>query len=115
MDVEVRCKVWIVALLLVAGSGCKSQPNPSIELLESELRWMEDQLYAMDYELAERCAQLDSCRRDNSSLRHQVEQGAPNPATSATPSGNSPTNRQSPATTSVQSPPLLARAAGLAG
>jgi len=56
MDVDVRCKVWIIVLLLVAGSGCKSQPNPSIELLESELRWMEDQLYAMDYELSQRCA-----------------------------------------------------------
>ena len=104
MDVDVRCKVWIIVLLLVAGSGCKSQPNPSIELLESELRWMEDQLYAMDYELSQRCAQLDSCRRDNSSLRQQVEQGAQNPATSATPSDNSATNLQPPAATSPSVP-----------
>ena len=50
MDVYVRHALIAIALFLVA-SGCRGTDS-SIELLESELRWMEDQIYTMDRELA---------------------------------------------------------------
>ena len=78
MDVGLRRRATrIVAQLTLALAatlaGCRTAPNPSIELLESELRWMEDQLYEMDRQLDEACLKLSSCQRDNSSLRRQLE------------------------------------------
>ena len=48
-----------VSLLL---SGCIT-PDPSVDLLEGELRWMEDQLYMMEDQLDERCQELVACRK----------------------------------------------------
>ena len=111
MDVDVRSKIWLVALLMLGG-GCHNLPNPSIELLESELRWMEDQLYTLDYQLDQQSRQLDSCRRNNTALKNQLHdlqngQGElsfgqarseePTP-TISTPTENRSTNPSSPPT-----------------
>ncbi len=41
------CAMTTVVLLLVV-TGCRT-PDPTVDLLESELRWMEDNLYQMDH------------------------------------------------------------------
>jgi hypothetical protein len=89
MDAYVRYSfsVSIVALVCCAPIGCRG-PDPSIELLESELRWMEDQLYEMDHQLNIHCAQLDSARRANASLRRQVHDLERQQLTPSTPSSN---------------------------
>ena len=70
MDVAGRRAIWFSVVLAVA--GCQSGPDPSIELLESELRWMEDQLYALDRQLDQASAKLEVCQRDNSLMRGQL-------------------------------------------
>ena len=87
MDAYVRYSLLVVVLCL-APSGCRG-PDSSIELLESELRGMEDQLYELDRQLSVHCAQLESCRRYNAALRQQLEESlrrpAARPATKAPP------------------------------
>ena len=73
MDVYVRHVLLLLALSLTL-SGCKGADS-SIELLESELRWMEDQLYLMDRELANTKAKLDSSQRYNEGLTKRIEAG----------------------------------------
>ncbi|MDG2382575.1 MAG: hypothetical protein P8N76_12975 [Pirellulaceae bacterium] len=63
---------FVLALSLIL-SGCKGTDS-SIELLESELRWMEDQLYVMDRELANTQAKLDSSQRYNEALKKELKQ-----------------------------------------
>ena len=72
MDVYVRHLFFVLALSLSL-SGCKGTDS-SIELLESELRWMEDQLYVMDRELANTQAKLDSSQRYNEALKKEIKQ-----------------------------------------
>jgi len=67
-------RLIVVLLCACALVGCRS--DPSIDLLESELRWMEDQLYLLDAELEQTVAELDSCRRENSTLRAEAGQPA---------------------------------------
>ena len=62
-----------IAIGLFCG-GCRSRMDPSIDLLESELRWMEDQLYFLDDQLQEKCAQLASSNRENLTLRQELGQ-----------------------------------------
>jgi hypothetical protein len=56
------------AVLLICGAicgclaGCRSK-DPSVDLLEGELRWMEDQLYMIEDELALKCDELSRCRQ----------------------------------------------------
>ena len=64
---------FAIALPVFIG-GCQSTPDPSIELLESELRWYEDQLYLMNRELTSYQQQLESARRFNRSLQSEVSQ-----------------------------------------
>ncbi len=70
MDVYVRYWPLILTLFWVT-IGCQG-PDPSIELLESELRWMEDQLYLMDRQQDNTSSQLESCQRDNRALRNEL-------------------------------------------
>lgn len=49
-----------------------AQPTSTVELLEAELRWMEDNLYQLDDELDAAILQLDSARRDNAVLRLEL-------------------------------------------
>jgi hypothetical protein len=75
MDVFVRqCVVMPAALAaLLALAGCQ-MTDPSIELLESEMRWMEDQLYALDQQLDQTCLQLASARNSNRALRRELDE-----------------------------------------
>ena len=52
--------------------GLIAQPDPSVELLESELRWMEDNLYRIDNQLETCLRQLESTRRNNAALRLEL-------------------------------------------
>ncbi len=52
--------------------GLIAQPDPSVQLLESELRWMEDNLYRMDNQLETCLRQLESTRRNNAALRLEL-------------------------------------------
>lgn len=51
----------LLLLICAATVGCHYR-DPSIDLLESELRGREDQVYMLEEELYRRCAQLDQCR-----------------------------------------------------
>lgn len=88
MDVYVRYSLLVLALSLTV-SGCKGTDS-SIELLESELRWMEDQLYLMDRELANTQAKLDSSQRYNEALKKELKQDSKSGSGSSSDSGSSP-------------------------
>jgi len=60
---EVR-QAFAAILLAAILLGCRSQ-DPSIDLLEGELRWMEDQLFMMEDELAVKCDELRRCRESD--------------------------------------------------
>ena len=71
MDVDVRYLLLILALCLCT-AGCRGT-DASVELLESELRWMEDQLFLMDQELSMTHAKLHSSQRFNDSLKQELD------------------------------------------
>jgi hypothetical protein len=81
----------LAALLVLA--GCQTT-DPSIELLESEMRWMEDQLYALDQQLDQTCLQLASARNSNRALRRELaelkRQQTVAPGTSPAPAAAGP-------------------------
>ncbi len=60
-----RC---LLPTLSAAVLGCVS-PDPSVDLLEGELRWMEDQLYMLEDELQLKCTQLTACRQGSASAK----------------------------------------------
>jgi len=90
MDVYVRHTLIAIALSLVA-TGCRGTDS-SIELLESELRWMEDQIYMMDRELAHAQAKIDSAQRYNESLQKELAEATKNGTSKSrpTPADNRP-------------------------
>ena len=49
-----------------------AQPTPTVDLLESELRWLEDNLYQMDDQLELTLQQLESAKRNNAVLRFEL-------------------------------------------
>gem|GEM_PF-2749769 len=49
-----------------------AQPDSTVELLEAELRWMEDNLYRIDDQLETATLELESARRDNAMLRLEL-------------------------------------------
>ncbi len=51
-------------LAFAVTGGCHYR-DPSVDLLEGELRYMEDQVYTLEDELHRRCLQLDACRGKN--------------------------------------------------
>lgn len=62
----------IFALALVL-SGCRSR-DPSIDLLEAELRWTEDQLYLAEEEYRRRTRELETCLAREKSLQEQLKE-----------------------------------------
>jgi hypothetical protein len=72
----------VVGIFLVA-AGCRT-PDPSVELLESELRWLEDNLYSLDDQLERCCEQLASAQRNNDVLRKELA-AARRPSSEARP------------------------------
>lgn len=73
--------VFRTTLLLAIGATIGCRTDPSIELLESELRWYEDQLYLLNRQLDQTCVQLESCRRYNSVLQRESAEGSRAPST----------------------------------
>lgn len=69
---------WLVSLSLFCAviAGCQSGPDPSIELLESELRFYEDQLFMQKRDIDRLTAQIDSCRRYNAALKRELKGGS---------------------------------------
>jgi hypothetical protein len=67
--IGIACHVFLIAAVGCV-TGCRT--DPSIELLESELRWYEDHLYLLNRQLDQACVQLDSCRRYNSVLQQEL-------------------------------------------
>ena len=66
-----------------------AQPDSTVELLEAELRWMEDNLYRMDDELDVVLLQLDSARRDNAVLRLELAEARGDKKKDAQPNAGS--------------------------
>ncbi|MBI1248740.1 hypothetical protein GC197_12980 [bacterium] len=60
----------IASGLLVMAAGCHS--DPSVSLLESELRYLEDKVYALQDVVHRKNDQLESIRHENESLRKQL-------------------------------------------
>lgn len=60
------------AAVLLFATGCGNRVR--YELLERDLRWQEDDLYCLEDQLDEVCAQLESCRRENDTLRDENAQ-----------------------------------------
>ena len=88
-----KARQLLVLLPILVSAGCGNftgrivaQPDPTIELLESELRWMEENLYHMDDQLDRCLDQLDSARRNNAVLRTELAElrGARNATEGAT-------------------------------
>jgi len=65
-----RTFVLSLALGLLALSGCRT--DPSIDLLESELRKLEDKTYTLGDTIRQRDQQLESIRRENATLRRRL-------------------------------------------
>jgi hypothetical protein len=69
-------KSWqfvVAGLVCLAAAACRTDPN--IMLLERELRFQEDQLYQLKESLEDSQAALESCRRENATLRSQSQGG----------------------------------------
>jgi hypothetical protein len=66
-----RCVQLLICLVLVA-PGCRYR-DPSIDLLEAELRWTEDQLYLAEEEFRRQSAQLEACRLEAQAAASQRE------------------------------------------
>lgn len=73
-----------------------AQPDPTVELLESELRWMEDNLYHLDGQLDKCLRQLESTRRTNAALRLKIAELEQQPAAQGTGPLDPPSIRSQP-------------------
>ena len=73
-----RTKLLTVLLsVVVIGSGGCRTPDPSIGILESELRWLEEQLYVAEDEYLDKQQELERCQRENRALREALEKDSP--------------------------------------
>jgi len=61
----------LALVLLGLTSGCRTT-DPSVQLLESELRYLEDKVYALQDVVHQKDSQIASVRRENESLRKQL-------------------------------------------
>jgi hypothetical protein len=64
----------ILSMAALALGGCL-RPDPTVELLEGEMRWLEDQLYLAEAEFQKTSDQLASCRLENQRLRQSGPTG----------------------------------------
>lgn len=82
-----------IALALLA-AGC--QNTPVNEQLKTEMRYLEDQLYWYDDEYRQKCAELESCRRENKALRAELGHSAGAPLPNRAPRSASPGSPAAP-------------------
>lgn len=85
-------KAWqwtVVALACLAAAACRSDPN--IPYLERDLRLQEDKIYQLKALREDDEATLDSCRRENATLRKRLAEAEESPSGSggARPAGDS--------------------------
>ena len=56
--------LWLrFVLLICAFSGCAYRNDPTIEMMQAEMRWLEDQVYMLEGELEQSCYDLCKCRQ----------------------------------------------------
>ncbi|MBW3599384.1 MAG: hypothetical protein KY475_19205, partial [Planctomycetes bacterium] len=70
---------WLamIAMVLIVASGCgpgRRRSDAYQELLNAEKRWLEDQLYKLDYEYGALKEKHDSTLRENAALREALEE-----------------------------------------
>ncbi|HZZ72118.1 MAG TPA: hypothetical protein VFE24_07675 [Pirellulales bacterium] len=58
----------LLAMLALAAPGCQNSAQ-NVALLERDLRWQEDEIYYLQDQLNEYEQRLDSCRRENATLK----------------------------------------------
>jgi hypothetical protein len=75
-------RVWLSMAVVTLLAGCRT-PDPSVDLLEAEMRWLEDQLYLLDEQLHDRSQQLASCQVENASLRRLLDEARREPRRAA--------------------------------
>lgn len=68
--VTIRFAILAFGLLGLA-SGCRTT-DPSVQLLESELRYLEDKVYSLQDVVHQKDSQIASVRRENESLRKRL-------------------------------------------
>lgn len=61
----------LIAAVLLSAAGC-SNARQNAELLERDSRWQEDEIYYLQEQLNEYEQRLDSCRRENASLKKEL-------------------------------------------
>ncbi len=73
---------WIVvALMFVVTLGCspaRRRHDAYQEMLDAEKRWLEDQIYDLDYQYGVLHDKYESTRRENDSLRQALRERSPN-------------------------------------
>ena len=57
--IRLRCGL----LLLLPVVGCAYRNDPTIEMMQAEMRWLEDQVYMLEGELEQSCYDLCKCRQ----------------------------------------------------
>lgn len=87
----ITSRICALLLLLSAVAGCRS--DPSVAMLEAELRWVEDQYYQLESAYDAKCQQLESCRLANQAIR-QTPDDADGGASSSQEERNSSRRRQ---------------------
>lgn len=91
----------VFLLGLVSIAGCRTT-DPSVQLLESELRYLEDKVYALQDVVSQKESQIASVRRENESLRERLGLPGGQAAAEALPS---PSETTQPASTGGASSP----------
>lgn len=89
----------IPLLVLLAGlftTGCRSN-QVNHELLTRELRLLENQIYGLEDELNESLTKLDSCRRENATLRSRLHNRVEDDRDALEDGGNLPPDVELPA------------------
>ena len=81
MVIRLHCSL----LLLVMFVGCAHRNDPTMDLMQSEMRWLEDQVYMLEGELEQTCYDLCKCRQASRDriIWQQSTTNAHSPGTSA--------------------------------
>lgn len=69
-----RARRWLCGLMLAPLLlGCSAGKDQNRELVENELRLLEDEIYSLEADLGERDRILDACRRENDALKRELQ------------------------------------------
>ena len=59
MGIRLHCSLLLLVLLV----GCAHRNDPTLDLMQSEMRWLEDQVYMLESELEQTCYDLCKCKQ----------------------------------------------------